>query len=252
MDAAITACLSLIEHLGEMTKSKSVLVIDEFPSVAELTYGARNQKIGDSVIKLIRTLYEDFRQTKLVVSGSYRQTMENLVAKKRSPFYKQLLLREIESFSDSEYGEFIQHYLSDLKFANDEVKKQLFKVTSGVPYNLQLLGTEIQLQDIDYLDLEKLSRLVQTVLEKEGELSFREFVDDLSPSEVKVLKALAKAPEMRPSEIASQQFIDKDTIGSSLSALVKSGIIERSSRGIYRFTDNLFCEWMKIIDDGNF
>jgi hypothetical protein len=251
VDAALTASFSLIEHLGEMTRSKPVLVIDEFPSIVELTYGTKNQKIGDSVIKLIRTLYEDFRQTKLVVSGSYRETMKNLVAKKRSPFYKQLLLREIESFSDSEYDEFIQHYLPGLKFANDEVEKQLFIVTSGIPYNLQLLGTEIQLQDIVHLDSEKLTKLVQTVLKKEGELSFREFVDDLSPSEVKVLKALAKAPEMKPNEIAAQQFIDKDTIGSSLSALVKSGVIERSGRGIYRFTDNLFCEWMKIIDNEN-
>lgn len=249
VDAALTASFSLVEHLGEMTKSRSVLIIDEFPSMVELTYGTKNQKIGDSVIKLIRTLYEDFAQTKLVVSGSYRQTMKNLVAKQRSPFYKQLLLREVEPFTGFEYDAFIRHYLPRLKFSNNEVKDQFFNVTSGIPYNLQLLGAEIQLRGIDFLDPKKLSSLIQSVLEKEGELSFKELVDEVSPSEVKVLRALAESPEIKPNEIAAQQFLDKATVGSSLNLLVKKGVIERSGRGLYRFTDNLFREWLKVIED---
>jgi AAA+ ATPase superfamily predicted ATPase len=249
VDSALTSCFSLVEHLAEMTKTKSVLILDEFPSMIELTYGTKNQKIGDSIIKLIRTLYEDFRQTKLVVSGSYRETMRNLLAKQRSPFYKQLLLREVEPFVSSEYDEFIRHYLPGLRFANDEVKDQFFRITSGIPYNLQLLGTEIQLEGVVHFDSEKLARLVQTVLKKEGELSFKEFVNNLSPSEVKVLKGLAMSSEIKPNEIAVQQFIDKDTIGPSLSLLMNKGVIERSGRGVYRFTDNLFREWLKFIEE---
>ncbi len=251
VDAALSGCFSLVEHLGELTNARPVLIIDEFPSLTDMTYGTKNQKIGDSIIKLIRTLYEDYRRTKLVVSGSYRQTMKNLVAKQRSPFYKQLLLREVEPFEVSEYNEFIEHYLPGLKFAknDDGAKEQLYRLTSGIPYNLQLLGSEIQLQDIRYLDSEKLSRVVQTVLRKEGELSFKEFIDDMSPSEVKVLKALAKSQEMKPSEIANQQFMDKDTVGYSLNLLTKKGVIGRSGRGMYRFADNLFCEWLKISGD---
>src|SRR5208283_456397 len=100
IEAAISSCLSLIDHLAEMTKTTSVLIIDEFPSLTDLTYGNKNQKAGESIIRLVRTLYEDFKHTKLVISGSYRQTLANLVAKKSAPFYKQLLIREVEPFTD--------------------------------------------------------------------------------------------------------------------------------------------------------
>ena len=250
VDAALSACFSLVEHLSEMTKTTgSVLILDEFPSMVELTYGTKNQKIGDSVIKLIRTIYEDFAHGKLVISGSYRQTMKNLVAKQRSPFYKQLLLREIQPFNDKEYSEFLRHYLPNLRFSSEEVRQGLFKATSGVPYNLQLLGAEMQLEGLDFIDAHTLSRLVRTVLRKEGELSFKEYVDELTPSETKVLKALAESGTIKPSEIASKQFLDRATVGSSLNQLVKKGVIERNGRAEYAFTDNLFREWIVFADE---
>ncbi len=211
VDDALTGCFSLIEHLGEMTRTNSVLIVDEFPSLVDLTYGAKNQKIGDSMIKLIRS--------------------------------------EIEPFSESEYKEFLQHYLPGLKFTRDAVREQLYRITSGIPYNLQLLGSEIQLQGLNDLSSGKLSGVVDGVLRKEGELSFKEFVDDLTPSEVKVLRALARSSDIKPSGIAAQQFMDKDTVGYSLSLLVNKGIIVRRGRGAYVFPDNLFGEWLKSSDD---
>ncbi len=249
VDAALTGCFSLIEHLGEMTGTTSVLIIDEFPSMVELTCGTRNQKIGLSSIKLMRTLYEDFKCTKLVISGSYRQTMKNLAAKQSAPFYKQLLLREIEPFDEYEFREFLQHYLPDVRFTSKTVLEQLHQITSGIPYNLQLIGSEIQQEGLKELDSEKIARIVNTVLQKEGEFSFKEFVDDLTPSEVKVLRALSRVPGIKPSEIAVQQFMDKDTVGYSLNMLIGKGIILRKERGVYRLTDNLFGEWLKMDDE---
>ena len=249
VDAALTGCFSLIEHLGEMTGTSSVLIIDEFPSLVDLKCGEKNRKIGSSIIKLIRTLYEDFNYTKLVISGSYRQSMRNLIAKQSAPFYKQLLLREIEPFNQFEYREFLQHYLPNLKFASKNVSEQFYQITSGIPYNLQLLGSEIELEGLNYLDSGGIVQLVQMVLQKEGEQSFKEYTDNLAPSEVRVVRALSRSSPIKPSEIAAQQFMDKDTVGYSLNLLIGKGIIVRKGRGVYRLTDNLFGEWLKISDD---
>ncbi len=81
VEDAIKKSFSLIEDLSKMTNTKSILIIDEFPSLVDLTYGTKNQKIGAEIIRLLRTLFEDFKYTKLVVSGSFRDTLENLVAK---------------------------------------------------------------------------------------------------------------------------------------------------------------------------
>lgn len=248
VDAAITKSFSVVEDLAEMTKTRCVLMIDEFPSIEDLTYGSKNQKIGDSIVKLVRTLYEEFRFTKLVISGSYRDTLQNVVTKQKAPFYKQLLLREVGPFNESEFEEFVGRYLPDLRFLDKDAKRELYEVSSGIPYNLQLLGKEIQYMGLREINAQGIREVVEVALEKEGELSFREFVENLTPSEVKVLKALSKSPDMKPSDIATKQFMDDDTVSSSLNLLVKKGILRRRTRGVYEFADNLFAKWLQKAD----
>ena len=246
VEAAVTKTISLIEHLAEMTKTKCVLIIDEFPSIVDLTYGAKNRKMGFDIVKLIRTLFEDFKHTKLVVSGSYRDTLDNLVAKTTSPFYKQLLLREVDPFTKDEFNKFIVHYLPTLTFVNNQTKEDLYKISSGIPYNLQLLGKEIQFQDITKIDSMKLNDVVKMILEKEGEQSFKEFTENLTPSEIKVLKAIAKSPGIKPTDIVNDEFMSEATVSSALVSLTNKTILKRKSRAIYGFTDNLFAEWLKV------
>lgn len=246
VESAVTKSISLIEHLAEMTKTRCVLMIDEFPSIVDLTYGDKNRKMGFDTVKLLRTLFEEFRYTKLVVSGSYRDTLDNLVAKTTAPFYKQLLLREVESFTKDEFNEFIEHYLPEIRFSDNQTKEDLYKISSGIPYNLQLLGKEIQLQEITKLDRQKLDAVVKTILEKEGEQSFKEFTENLTPSEIKVLKSLARSPGIKPTDIEKDEFMEEATVSSSLVSLGNKTVVRRQGRGIYAFTDNLFAEWLKI------
>ncbi len=246
VEAAVTKAISLIEHLAEMTKTKCVLIIDEFPSIVDLTYGDKNRKIGIGIVKLIRTIFEEFKHTKLVVSGSYRDTLDNLVAKSSAPFYKQLLLREVEPFTRNEFDEFIAHYLPELKFTDVQTKEALYNISSGIPYNLQLMGKEIQLQDMVKIDNKKLCDVIKSILEKEGEQSFKEFTENLTPSEIKVIKALAKTPGIKPTDIAKEEFMSEPTISSALVSLSNKTVMRRQGRGIYKFTDNLFAEWLKM------
>ncbi len=245
VENAMKKSFSLIEDLSRMTKTQSVLVIDEFPSLADLTYGTKNQKMGLQIIQLLRTLFEDFKLTKLVVSGSFRDTLENLVTKSKAPFYKQLLLREIMPFNKKEIEEFLKHYLHTLKFSDEDTKNELYKITSGIPYNLQLIGKEIQYLELKKIDRKKLSEIIKIVLQKDGEQSFKEFTENISPSEIKVLKGLAKSPGLSPIDISKQEFIDENSVNNSLNLLGKKGIIKKVKRGRYEFTDNLFSEWLK-------
>lgn len=248
VDAAVTKAFALVEDLAEMTKTQCILMIDEFPSVVDLTYGSKNQKIGDSIVKLLRTLYEEFKFTKLVISGSYRDTLENLVTKQKAPFYKQLLIRQVNPFSEAEFNEFLNHYLPGVKLL-DRAKQELYRVSSGIPYNLQLLGKEIQ--GLKVVDLQGLNAAIEEILQKEGELAFKEFIESLTPSEVKVLKAMAKSPGIKPSDLATQEFMDDNTVNTSLNLLVKKGMLRRRARGLYEFTDNMFAEWLRRSDSIN-
>ena len=244
---ALSRSLSLVEDIAKMVGKRCVLMLDEFPSLIDLTYGSKNQKIGESIIKLARTLYEEFEFTKLVISGSYRGTLENVVMKQRAPFYRQLLLREVNPFDDSEYTAFLRHYLPGVKFADDS-REQLYRMTSGIPYSLQLLARQMDFKKVGELDTKQLAQITREVLRSEGELLFKEYVDGISPSETKVLRALAKLPNARPNKIASEEFMDARTVASSLTLLQRKGLVQKEGRASYQFSDNLFAEWLRMSD----
>jgi AAA+ ATPase superfamily predicted ATPase len=242
---ALSKSFSLVEDMAKMVDRRCVLMLDEFPSLTDLTYGSKNQKIGESVIKLARTLYEEFEFTKLVVSGSFRGTLENVVMRQRAPFYRQLLLREVKAFDDSEYSEFLKHYLPEVRFQGD-AREGLYRISSGIPYSLQLLARQMHFEKVKELDNKGLHEITAELLREEGELLFREYVEDLSPSEVRVLRALALQPTLRPSQLASAQFMHGRTVASSLTLLQRRGLIQRAGRGAYELTDNLLAEWLKM------
>lgn len=248
VDAAITSCFSLVEHLAEMCNVSAVLAIDEFPSLADLTYGSKNQKIGDSIIKLVRTLYEDFGHTKLVVAGSYKHTLSRLVTGHNAPFYKQLLMREVKTFTPDEFDSFLERYLPGVKF-DLTARQWMYEVTSGIPYNLQLVGGRIHDTNMQNLDTRSVNSAVRDVLEDQGDLSFQEDYEALTPSQVKTCKALATTPGIRPGAIATSQFMERNAVDFALTTLVKRGVIIRKEKGSYVLADNLFGEWLKLSDE---
>ncbi len=87
-------CFGLAEKLAKNTGTKCVLLIDEFPSVIDLK--VENRKIGEGILKKIRTIFEDWEKTTLCISGSVRSTMELTVLSASSPFYRQLVVKEVK------------------------------------------------------------------------------------------------------------------------------------------------------------
>jgi hypothetical protein len=127
-------------------------------------------------------------------------------------------------------------------------KKCLAYDTSGIPYNLHLLGKEIKREKLTIVDRTILTELVSSVLREDGDLNSMEFMNDLSPSEVKTLTALSQirnAAAVKPVDIATQEYMENDTVNRALSLLNNRRLITRSARGVCQFTDNLFREWLR-------
>ncbi|MDG7034952.1 MAG: hypothetical protein JRM78_01880 [Nitrososphaerota archaeon] len=186
---AMTGAFMLTEHLSEMTGRRSVLILDEFPTLRELQYGRYNQKAGESVFGLIRTIHEDFRRTKLVIAGSYRSTLEPVAFSKRGPFYNGLLLRTLAPFEMQELGKFIEHYMGGFKWEQN-ARETLLQVSGGLPFNLQLLGRELQGSGggrrITPDDVEV---AIRSIIRTEGDVRFSDYLRDLAPHEIRILKS---------------------------------------------------------------
>ena len=83
------------EKMAKENGVRLVLVLDEFPSIMDVK---NKTKLGVGIIKKIRTIYEDLENTILCISGSIRKTMEITALSPSSAFYRQFIIKNIESF----------------------------------------------------------------------------------------------------------------------------------------------------------
>lgn len=232
---------SLIDKLAQKTKTKCVLIVDEFPSIAELKIGKK--MVGHSIIKVIRTINETYKNTVLVISGSYIHTMQSVALSPNAPLYKQLINMEIKPLDKEAIADFVQKYLG--REACEETIDSLLEASSGIPYNLQILGRELNYLVIRELDTRAVQRATESIIEREGDLHFREYTNMMQSTEVKVVKAMALTGATSPKDIAEKANMRLNEVTALLRSLLDKSMVRKLGRGEYVFTDNLFKAWLK-------
>jgi AAA+ ATPase superfamily predicted ATPase len=231
---------SLIDKLALKTKTKAVLIIDEFPSMTELKIGKK--MVGSPIVKTIRTINEDYKKTALVISGSFIHTMQAVALSPNAPLYKQLINLEIKPLQKEAIADFIKKYLK--KQPDQKTLEALFETTNGIPYNLQILGRELDYLQIKNLEVGTIQKATQSLIAREGDLHFKEYLHLMQSTEVKVAKIMAVFGVNGPKEIADQANMQLNEVTSLLGSLMDKGIVERVDRGQYAFTDSMFKVWL--------
>lgn len=232
--------LKLIDKLAEKTKTKSVLIIDEFPSMTELKVGKK--MIGSSIIKSIRTINEDYKNTLLVISGSFMHTMQKVALSSSAPFYKQLVNLEIKPLDSAAIRDFIKKYLK--KKISKEGLDLLLEKSSGIPYNLQILGRQMCELKENTLDRTSVKTAIDEILKREGEFHFKDYLNMMQSTEIKVLKTMAVYDVNSPSKISDATNMELNEVTSLLKLLLDKGLIKRIDRGQYQFADNMLKTWL--------
>lgn len=237
---ATSNIFNLIDRLAEKTKTKCVLIIDEFPSLIELKIGKK--MIGSSIIKTIRTINEDYKKTALVISGSFMHTMQEVALLSSAPFYKQLVNLEIDSLEEKAIQDFVKKYLK--KKINKNGLDALMEKSSGIPYNLQMLGRELNKLKEDIIDTSSVSKAIDEILQREGDIHFKDYLNMMQSTEIKVVKTMAVSDVIGPKEIADAGNMKLNEVTALLQTLLDKGIVRKKERGQYQFTDNMFKIWL--------
>lgn len=99
--------LTLPEKLADETHTRCILFLDEFPSVTELS-SSNGRMIGEQIIRKVRTIQENYRQTVLCISGSIKKSMELAALSSASPFYRQFIVKTVEAFSKNDLRELLE------------------------------------------------------------------------------------------------------------------------------------------------
>jgi len=237
---ATSNIFNLIDRLAEKTKTKCVLIIDEFPSLIELKIGKK--MIGSSIIKTIRTINEDYKKTALVISGSFMHTMQEVALLSSAPFYKQLVNLEIDSLEEKAVQDFVKKYLK--KKISKNGLDALIEKSSGIPYNLQMLGRELNKLKEDIIDTSSVSKAIDEILQREGDIHFKDYLNMMQSTEIKVVKTMAVSDVIRPKEIADAGNMKLNEVTALLQTLLDKGIVRKKERGQYQFTDNMLKIWL--------
>jgi len=236
-------CFGLAERLAKITDTKCVLLIDEFPSVIDLKVD--NTKIGEGILKKIRTIFEDWERTSLCISGSIRSTMELTVLSASSPFYRQLVVKEIKPLGVEHVRKLLRQNLE----ISEESVREIYSFSAGIPFYVHFIGKMLERKR--EINLESIRLIEKEFLEEEGNLLFREEFGSLGPKEKAIIMEIA-LNKHTPKEIAASLEDKVSNINTFLSYLVNKGYISREEKGFYTVDDPVFERWIReILVGGN-
>ena len=229
----------LVEGLSKDTEVRSVLILDEFPSIMELKDG---QKVGEGAVRKIRTLQEDFEYTILCVSGSIRKTMEMAALSPSSAFYRQFIVRNIGPF-DRETTEILLTRNLEKSISKDAMDL-LFARTAGIPFYVQFVGRTLSRFDPANIETQDVLDAFNDLLDEEGDLLFTEAFKALSDKERWMLSVMAARGLEAPGSISRAANENSNVVSRYLSYFIEKGILERKEKGKYSFVDPVFEQWL--------
>jgi len=226
---------NLAEKFAGETNTKCILLLDEFPSIIELK--SDNVMVGEQILRKIRTLFEGWERTTLCISGSIRSTMNLTVLSSASPFYRQLVMKEIGPLKKEAVKELL---LRNLEITDAGIE-QIYEFSAGIPFYVQFIGKMIEKKEIVTID--DIKEIEGEFLREEGGLLFKGEFNDLSSKERLVISYIAKGCHT-PKEIATIVKDKVSNVSRFLAYLEAKGYISRKEKGYYVLEDPVFEMWL--------
>lgn len=235
----IEEVFALTEELSCEFNVRTILMLDEFPSLVDITNG---KKLGEGVIKKIRTIHERLENTILCVSGSIRKTMEMAVLSTSSAFFRQFIVKVIEPFDKATTGELLSKNLA--QEISPQAVEAAHSLSSGIPFYLQLLGRQLQRISTETIEPEIVKAAFEEVLEEEGAIIFEEDFFRLSDKERATLKTMVEYKVQKLNDISNNLGEGINVVSKYLEYLLLKGLVQKEMRGVYRIADPVFEKWL--------
>ncbi|MFQ6072059.1 MAG: ATP-binding protein [Methanosarcinales archaeon] len=232
----IEHAFNISEKLAKNTDTKCILLIDEFPSIVDLK--SNNTKIGEAILRKIRTIFEDWRRTTISISGSIRSTMDLAVLSSSSPFYRQLIVKEIKPLKREHVGELL---LQNLKISEEGIE-EIYNFSAGVPFYVHFLCR--MLERVEKITLDSIKKIENEFLMEEGNILFKEEFDILSPKERLIVINIANGCHT-PKELANALGDKVSNVNRFLLYLKEKGYVSKKEKGYYVLEDSVFERWLK-------
>ena len=229
------------EKMAKENGVRLVLMLDEFPSIMDVK---NKTKLGEGIIKKIRTICEDLENTILCISGSIRKTMEITAISPSSAFYRQFIIKNIEPFTLEATTKILENNL-DPKISAEAISR-FYELTGGIPFYLQFLGRELsRFISVASIGPRQIEKSFDQFLLQEGDIIFAEQIKSFSDKEKIILSRMACYGLRTPAEIQKSSGEPSNVVSRYMEYFLSKGVLQRERKGVYQFTDPVFKVWIK-------
>ena len=228
------------ERLAAELDLRLVLILDEFPSIMDVKNGT---KLGEGIIRKIRTIQEDLTGTILCVSGSIRKTMDVAVLSPSAAFYRQFIIRHIGPFNISVVRDLMVRNIQ--RDINEDAGEELYNLTNGIPFYVQFIGRELDRTGDRTVDRKLVQKAFRNFLDQEGDILFFEEFKSFSDKEKSIICAMAVHNLKTPRDICRITGSNSNVVSRYIEYFIDKGILSKQDKGLYEFTDPVFKTWLK-------
>lgn len=223
---------------------KTIIAFDEFQQI--LNYPEKN------VGALLRTVIQQLKHVSFIFCGSNQKMMHYIFNSAKRPFYASTKNITLKKIKPELYEKFIKNQFAKTKYKiSKEALDLILELTCGHTYYTQRLCHDLYAANQKHINTEIVTQIFYNIL-LENEGSYFQYRNLLTPSQWKLLKALAQ--EEKTVQPYAQQFIRTHNLGTpatvkrSLEALLEKEMVyfdAASESPYYEVYDKFLMRWMQ-------
>jgi uncharacterized protein len=243
---ALLEGLHQAEALAAQKKKKLVTIIDEFSDLVKYN--------GQTLEKALRSEIQNHQHIGYIFAGSEQSVMLSLIQDKTRAFYKMGRILELGSITREEYRLFISNWFTKAGFSIERERlDQIFDIGQDIPLYIQRLCHNLweEMRDGYTISKDLIERIPNTIVRQDSP-HYEVLWIGTSRGQRIILKALAKEPGAKPFSKAFQfkyGIGPSSSIKASFDSLVKKGVLYRSQKGDYQFSDIFMAHWINRLMD---
>ncbi len=216
------------------------VAIDEFQQILE--YPEKGTEA------LIRSVVQFAPNVHFVFAGSKQHLMANIFSSPRRPFYQSTTRMSISPLNEDVYYEFAARLMRQSgKELPEEIFHNVYTFAHGFTYYIQDIMNRLYSKNIESISMETLMH-VYSEIKAEGETVYKDYCDLLAKGQLRLLLALAAEDTVaQPYEtnfMHRHHLTAVSSVRLALNALVKNGVVEKSSKG-FSIYDRYLSLWLK-------
>lgn len=237
-DELLSSALDFPEQFSKKYNINMVMFIDEIGDIDKFN--------GGDFVKLMRSKLQLHANVTYLFAGSHESVMENIFIKSSGPFYRFAQLSAIDTIEKEAFKLFLKRKFRKAGFVIEEpVFRDLLEITGGHPYYTQLLCRELlfyALSQRKSIDKRAVGYAFEEAMHLEG-LYFSKLWEELgkNSAQINILQALVN----NKTSLYHKDIKAKVNVARTLNQLMKRGILKKSEKGLYEFTDPLFRKFIE-------